>query len=77
MQVDLIITLNEGSLGNLSSVVERLKNEGVVVSKVKTYGVIIGKGDSSLISKLSQDTEIESVQEDSYTQLPSPDSDIQ
>lgn len=77
MQVDLIITLNEDALGNLSSVVERLRNHGVSVSDVKTYGVIMGKGDSSLISKLSQDKEIESVKEDYYTQLPPPDAEIQ
>ncbi|PWV47020.1 hypothetical protein [Chitinophaga sp. S165] len=77
MQVDLIITLNEDSLGNLNSVVERLKNQGVAVSDVTTYGVIMGKGDSSLINKLSKDKEIESVIEDYYTQLPPPESEIQ
>ncbi len=77
MQVDLIITLNEDSLSNLNSVVERLKQQGVAVSDVTTYGVIMGKGDSSLISKLSKDKEIESVIEDYYTQLPPPESGIQ
>jgi len=77
MMVDLIITLHKDDVKDMASLLERFKQEGLSISNVTDYGVIMGRGDKSIIEKLSQQKEVESVMEDYYTQLPPPEADIQ
>ena len=77
MMIDLIITLKMDDVKDMTSLVERFQQQGLSVSNVTDYGVIMGRGDKSLIPKLSQQKEVESVMQDYYTQLPPPHSDIQ
>jgi len=77
MNLSLIITVRRDYLHKLKELAERFQQQGLTISQITDYGVIMGEGDATVKNRIRSEREVESVITDFYTQLPSPDSDIQ
>ena len=74
---NVIVTIDKQHLDDLPGVANKLSNDGLHVSDIKDYGLIFGQVDSSRINVIRNHSEVNDVAEESYVQLPHPDSDIQ
>ena len=77
MLKSVIITVEKSELGKLPAVSNRLKTHGLRVGSVLPFGVITGHIEENLMESLRQDDAVRSVAEESYIQLPPPDSAVQ
>lgn len=73
----IVITISEIYLDRLSSVVESLRKEGVVVTHLYKFGVIIGIADDSVIPRIRNRKEVISLNEEREATIPPPDADVQ
>lgn len=73
---NVIITLSESNVKNLSTVIKSLQKVGFEVENQFEYGVVTGRIDENMIDKLSKRKAIESISEEKNIQLPPFDSPV-
>lgn len=75
---NLLITVDDNHLSDLSEIVDKIKDQVLEITKVRDYGVISVKSDQSAIQFLKKIKGVESVKEDTLTRyIAPPDSEIQ
>lgn len=74
---NIVITISENHLDNLTSIADLLRKEGLVITNLYDFGVITGSAEERIIKKLRDRKEIISLTEERQAFIAPPDSDIQ
>ena len=75
---NIVITISDKYLTELSSISESLRKDGFEISNVYEFGVLIGTvADENILNKLRKRKEIMALTEEKKVNIPPPDADIQ
>ncbi|NLX65540.1 MAG: hypothetical protein GXZ19_02000 [Bacteroidales bacterium] len=73
----IIITIYEIYLDQLTVVAEQLHREGLVIIHLYEFGLIIGMAEEEVIPRLRNYKEVASLEEEKQVHIPPPDSEVQ
>ena len=73
----IVITISDIYLDQLGTLVQSLREDGVIVTHFYEFGVIIAIADETVLSRIRNRKEIIALNEEQEATIPPPEADIQ